>query len=250
MNDEKNVNNSNSESSQKAKSQIFSIIVVALIIIAVAFVFIFDKIQEDLRMEEQAQKISENISSSLDKNYKEASEVKEKNDKAVCGTYKSVGYSGEATIEINEDGTITVVKNGTKGWWTSDVKDGVVYVGMIFQEGEEPDIYQLCGSRLIDTQSIYYGDVKVGEPFDSELRMGNMTLTLSKNGKVSGRYTEKVVEDGVEYPYSEAYGGSYTVDGDRMKLTLNGDEANFVIFDYEDENIMGGIASLYYERID
>ena len=128
-------------------------------------------------------------------------------------------------------------------------KEGTDVVGIIYEEGETPDIYQVYGSRLIDTQSMYYGDVKVGEMMDTTLTMGNLKLKLTKDGKVSGRYDETVVEDGVEYPYSEAYGGNYTVDGEFMELYLNGDVAKFLIIDNEDENVADGVASLYYEKI-
>ena len=249
MNENKDIKDSSENSGGKVKSQILAIAAVALVIIIVAGVVIVDKIRETNTKQDQANAISQNISDTLDKNQKEASDIKKNLNKSLVGTYKSSGYSNDTTIELNEDGTITVVSSGTKGWWSSSNKDGVDIVAIIFEKNQQPDIYQVYNSKLLDTKSIYHGDVSIGQTFDGTLTMGNLKLTLSKSGKVNGRYDEKVVQDGVEIPYAEAYGGSYTVDGEYMDLTLNGDKAKFLIFDYEDEKIPDGIASLYYEKI-
>ena len=236
-------------SNDKARKQIYAILCVALVIVVVAAIFILDKINEDEKKNQQAQLVSESISSSLDANQKEAAEIKGKLNKALVGTYKSVGYGNEVTVELKDDGTFTVVSTGEKGWWSSYEKNGIQIAGLVFQNSSEPYIYQVYGTRLVDTSSIYTGEVEIGKNFDSKLTLGNMTVTLKENGKAEGRFKQVIEQDGQSIPYDEAYGGSYSVDGEHIVLTLGGESTRFLLMDYEDENIPDGMASLYYEKI-
>ncbi len=240
---------SNGENNSRAIKQIFAILCVALIIIVIAAVFIIDKISEDNKKNEQAQMIYDNISSSLDTNQKEAAKIKENLNNSLVGTYKSAGYGNEVTIEIIEGGTFTVVSTGEKGWWSTSQKDGLDIIGLVFQNSSEPYIYQVYGSRLVDTSAVYTGEVEIGKPFNSVMTMGDMRITLKDNGKAEGRFKQVIEQDGMEIPYDEAYGGSYTVDGEHINITLGGDTTSFLLMDYEDENIPDGMASLYYEKL-
>lgn len=249
MNPEKSHFSGDEGNSTGAKKQIYAILCVALVIVVVAAIFIVDKITEDEKKNEQVRLISENISSALDSNQKEAGKIKENLNTDLVGTYKSVGYGNDVTVELKGDGTFTVVSTGEKGWWTSADKDGIKIAGLMFRNTDEPYVYQVYGSYLVDTTSIYTGDVVIGQTFDSTLTLGNMTVTLKKNGKAEGRFRQTVEQDGQSIPYDEAYGGSYTVDGEHISLTLGGETSRFLIMDYDDPSIPDGMASLYYEKI-
>jgi len=215
----------------------------------VATIFIIDKISETDKKTKQAQIISENISSSLDANQKEAAKIKENLNKSLAGTYKSAGYSNSVTVELKEDGTFTAVTTGEKGWWSTYNANGIEVVGLVFPNTDTPYIYQVYGNRLVDTSSIYKGEVVTGETFDSSLTLGNMTVNLKKNGKAEGRFAQVIEQDGQTVPYDEAYGGRYTVDGEFIDLTLGGETTRFLLLDYNSETIPDGMASLYYEKI-
>lgn len=249
MNSENPQSNSGENNSRAAK-QIFAILCVALIIIVISAVFIIDKINEDNKKNEQTQMIYDNISSSLDSNQQEAAKIKENLNTDLIGTYKSFGYDNEVTIELKEGGVFTVISTGEKGWWSTSNKNGLDIIGLVFQNSSDPYIYQVYGSRLIDTTAVYTGDVEIGKPFDSVMTLGDMRITLKENGKAEGRFRQVIEQDGMSLPYDEAYGGSYTVDGEFIDLTLNGEASRFILMDYEDENIPDGMASLYYEKLD
>ncbi|MBQ6895563.1 MAG: hypothetical protein IJN40_08760, partial [Clostridia bacterium] len=107
--------------------------------------------------------------------------------------------------------------------------------------------------KLIDeTKACFLGEVPDQKRFNASFTAGNLTLDFSADGSIDGEYTEIIKEDGVEYPRTEAYSGSYERDGDYLNIVLNGADAKYLIFETEIEKSeiqVKGFASRYYQRI-
>ena len=249
-------------------------VAVAIIVFIIAAALIYSTFFESEINKEKNRQIAEDyMTEKLNSNSKEAAEYREKNNEIIekyglniYGSYtctfneldssddsgENSSYTTEVTriMEIKDDSTASF-DDGTTGWWMLKESDGgIIHMGLVLSDEKTPQIYLVCSDRLIDeTKACFLGEVPDSKRFNATFTSGNLTLEFSDDGSVDGEYTETVKEDGVEYPRTEAYSGSYNRDGEYLNIVLNGADARYLIFETDNEKSeikVKGFASRYY----
>lgn len=248
-------------------------VAMAIIVFVIAAALIYGTFFESEINKEKNRKIAEDyMTETLDKNSKEAAVYREENnaiiekysldiygsytctfnelEEAEDGSETGAAYTTEVTrvMELKDDSTAQF-DDGTTGWWMlKETEDGVIHMGLVVPDEKTPQIYLVCRDKLIDeNKACFLGEVPDTRTFDATFKAGNFTLEFSADGTIDGEYTETVKEDGVEYPRTEAYSGSYKKDGDYLDIVLNGADARYLIFENETSEVkVQGFASRYY----
>ncbi len=255
------------------KKKLFTIliIIISIAVLTIASALIFNyAFKDNIRLE----KGSDIIKEELKKAESDASQLKEKiialaKENGVIGTYTSTynvtddtGEESEymytptkevtSVMTLNED-LSAVFTDTASGWW-SLVKDdkGFITVTVGVQGEEDTRDYLFCNDALIDIKNaVFWGNVPKDATFDAEFKSGNLTLTFKKDGKVEGLYSEIVEENGQEFPWNEAYSGSYDRKGNYIDIELNGSNARYMIFEAagnDTEKPISGFAARYYTK--
>ena len=251
------------ENKLKSKKTIVAIIAFAALVIVVATAVIWQYVAQSIQQEKLGAEISQQMDEKLKENARQAGELRENINKTIVGTYQTKGDLNSqdpalaiAVMQLMPDGNVAaqnVKGESLRGWWTSQNKNGVDFVAIGFSGKEEPDMYQVYNSYLIDLRSVYFGKVEKAPQFDSTLvsasEKGTMTIELNSQGKASAEFidtNEESENNGLKYMFS----GRYAVDGDYISITLNSAETRFVMFDYnlDDSEADSGIASIFYEK--
>ncbi len=255
---------------------IFTVVMVVFVFIIAAALIYSTFFESNINKEKNKKYAEEYMSEKLESNSKEAKIYRQENealikkyDLDIFGRYTCTfneleksedgqaesSYTTEVTrvMEIKEDST-AIFDDGTKGWWMLKETDGgIVHMGLVLPEEKNPQIFLVCKDKLIDeTKACFLGEVPDQKRFNASFTAGNLTLEFSADGSIDGEYTEIIKEDGVEYPRTEAYSGSYERDGDYLNIVLNGADAKYLIFETEIEKSeiqVKGFASRYYQRI-
>lgn len=255
---------------------IFTVVMVVFVFIIAAALIYSTFFESNINKEKNKKYAEEYMSEKLESNSKEAKIYRQENealikkyDLDIFGRYTCTfneleksedgqtesSYTTEVTrvMEIKEDST-AIFDDGTKGWWMLKETDGgIVHMGLVLPEEKNPQIFLVCKDKLIDeTKACFLGEVPDQKRFNASFTAGNLTLDFSADGSIDGEYTEIIKEDGVEYPRTEAYSGSYERDGDYLNIVLNGADAKYLIFETEIEKSeiqVKGFASRYYQRI-
>lgn len=251
-------------------------VIMAVFVFIIASALIYSTFFESEINKEKNRKIAEEyMTEKLSSNSEEAAKYRNENEEIIkkydldiFGEYsctfneleesedgnQNSSYTTEVTriMEIKEDST-AIFDDGTKGWWMlKETEGGIVHLGLVLPQEKTPQIFLVCKDKLIDeTKACFLGEVPNKNKFSASFTAGNFTLEFSADGSVDGEYTEMVKEDGVEYPRTEAYSGSYERDGDFLNIVLNGADAKYLIFETNNEKSdieVKGFASRYYLR--
>ena len=253
---------------------VFTVVMAIFVFIIAASLIYSTFFESEINKEKNQKYAQEYMTEKLNSNLEEAAKYREANNAVIkkygldiFGEYSCTfnelessengeegSYTTEVTriMEIKEDST-AIFDDGTKGWWSlKETEGGIVHLGLVIPEEKTPQIYLICKDKLIDeTKACFLGEVPDKNRFDASFTAGNFTLEFSADGSIDGEYTEMVKEDGVEYPRTEAYSGSYQRDGDFLNIVLNGADAKYLIFETDNEKSdikVKGFASRYYLR--
>jgi len=268
-------NNSTKEKKPMWFTLLIVVLAVCIFVIAAAIIynsFFKSAIENEKTMELAAKQMSEKLQENQEKVkvYRKANnEIIEKYALDIYGRYtctfnevdKSMEneedgnlYTKEVTtiMEINDDSTAKF-NDGTTGWWLlKETDDGVVHMGLILPKEKKPQIYMVCDGVLVDeSKACFFGEVPDTNTFDAEFNTQGFTLEFEKDGTVDGLYTEMKVENGVEYPYKEAYSGKYRRSGNYLDIMLNNSPARYYIFENsiaKTDKKLTGLASRYYVK--
>ncbi len=251
------------DNKKKLKKEIIAVIVVSAICLIVAATFIIQYAVRTYNEEKAAWQLSESLSDKLKDNAQKAEELKKTINPNLVGTYYSKGELSEkdealsiAVMQLLPDGKVnarTFSEANLNGWWTSSDTNGIVLLAVGFQDNSAVSIYQVSGSYIMDTKSVYFGEIEKTSFFDTTLvcesPTGKMTIELDKSGKAKGEFidtNEKSETNGATL----AFKGSYTTDGDFIDITLNGASTRFLTFDYNSKAFDkdSGMASVYFEK--
>ena len=251
------------DNKKKIKKEILAVIVVSLVCLIVAATFVIQYAIRTYNEEKAIKQISDTLSDKLNNNSEKIEELRKKSNPNLSGTYYSKGELSEkdtassiAVMKLLPDGkaqAYTFTNSQIDGWWTSSDTSGIELVAVGLSGRSEVSVYQVSGSYLIDTKSVYFGEIEKTPFFDTTLTCesstGKVTLVLDKSGKAKGEFVdtdEKSANNGLTLDLR----GSYTTNGDFIDITLNTVTTRFLTFDYNSKEFDkdSGMASIYFEK--
>ena len=251
------------DNKKKIKKEILAVIIVSLVCLIIAATFVIQYAIRTYNEEKAIKQISDNLSEKLSDNSDKIEELRKNSNPDLVGTYYSKGELSEkdeasaiAVMKLLPDGKVqsyTFTNSQLEGWWTSSDTSGIELVAVGLSGRSEVSVYQVSGSYLMDTKSVYFGEIEKTPFFDTTLvcesPTGNMKIVLDKTGKAKGEFTdtnEKSANNGVTLDLR----GSYTTDGDFIDITLNTVTTRFLTFDYNSDKFDkdSGMASIYFEK--
>lgn len=243
---------SENKKNTKTRIDIIIVVIVAVIIVAVSAIVLINNYLDKSEEEKLSSRYADIIDKKIKSDSEKADDIRKSADMSYVGIYINASSSGDmASIELCDDMTVKASGQSQNGWWSSLKKGEVAYISIGFPDNDQPTIYQVYGSYLIDTRSLYVGKIDKDFSSDSDLISvdGKMTLKLKKDGKAEGIYNENS-KSSESLPI--VYSGLYSVNGDRLSVTLSGDTSEFLVYDYGMENTDkdSGIASIFYEKQD
>ncbi len=251
------------DNKKKIKKEILAVIIVSLVCLIIAATFVIQYAIRTYNEEKAIEQISDTITGKLNDNANKAEELKKFSNPSLAGTYYSKGELSEkdeassiAVMKLLSDGKVeayTFTQAQLEGWWTSSDTSGIELVAVGLSGRSEVSVYQMSGSYLMDTKSVYFGEIEKAPFFDTTLvcesSTGKLKIVLDKAGKAKGEFidtNEKSPNNGMTLDLR----GSYTTDGDFIDITLNTVTTRFLTFDYNSKNLNkdSGMASIYFEK--
>ncbi len=251
------------DNQKKYKKEIIAVIAVAAVCIIVALTFVIQYAVRTYKEEKMIEQLSKSMSDKLNDNAKKSDELKSSVNSSLVGTYYSKGDLSDkdennsiAVMQLLPDGKVkakTFSDVEHDGWWTSSQKSGIELLAVGLSEKSAVSIYQVSGSYIMDTKSVYFGEIEKAPFFNTTLinesPLGKLTLELDETGRAEGEFID-TNEKSENYGLTYALRGSYTKDGDFIDIVLNSAKTRFLTFDYNSDEIDkdSGMASIYFEK--
>jgi len=256
------------KSKSRNRNEIIIFLSVVVVIILIATVYILGHFKQSREEEKQKQMMDEYMTQQLEKVQKESDHIRQTLNTDIPGTYVLGGEAdmrdpskAYSFMQLFPDGTVTAeTMDGmsVSGWWQSDKSDDAKFDNITllvigFPTDSEPNMYVIFNDSLIAWNSVYYGEVRSSERFDSTFvsasANGTMTINIKSDGKAEAQFVdtnENSENKGLKYAFS----GNYDTDGKYINITLNNATTKFLMFDYnlDGSETDSGIAPLFYDR--